>query len=400
VLSLDGYADAAAALCALLTTCYGGDFFPSCNEHVASGLETASTQVRAAWLALFSEQGCLDSCTKAKGCLDELPICRPAGAICAQLEGCCGFLAAEGSCDAETGSCCVPDGLSCVAGEPCCTTCSSLTGTCGGAVCLTEGEKCATSEECCSKNCSEQGLCSFRCREQGEDCAQATDCCSGMCQDDKCACGGKGASCKVPEECCEKLCVEDQCGAPDNCQPVGGPCADEPCCEPLDCREVDQQCCTPHLSPCVSPDWCCGQACAANNCCAPLGGSCAKDEECCQGHCGDDDRCACNGQAVSCDDPTDCCAGLSCDFDGHCKACVAAGCHAVCTTGGPLSPLDNGSAICFGSNKPPAKCVSEICQQEPLCCCTAWSDYCAELGKEKNGDSSSACYLTCKLTNG
>lgn len=145
VLELDGYQDAASALCA----CPGFELVASCAEQGKARLEAATDAEREAWLGAYDAKKCGSLCERAAECYDTIP-------------GCGGK---KPGCD-----CCVWNGsvLECSAGAaPACQTCRSCSelaivmddGTqkpCVSArVLLFELEQCACSK--CASDCT--GFC-------------------------------------------------------------------------------------------------------------------------------------------------------------------------------------------------------------------------------------------------
>lgn len=71
VLDLDGYVDAASALCA----CPGFEKVDSCAAMGQSRLSAASEQEREAWLASYDAKQCGTACEHAASCYGALPGC-------------------------------------------------------------------------------------------------------------------------------------------------------------------------------------------------------------------------------------------------------------------------------------------------------------------------------------
>ena len=159
-LDLDEYATATDELCDLLDRCFGADFFPDCHEHAGPRLTAADAMQREQWLTIFSDRRCLQSCSDARRCLDNTPVCSTVAEGCGeQTEACCGFIAGKGAC--EEGACCKPDGVACPNGDgDCCNeNCDEPTGFCGGFQCFDPGTPCTDDFECCTKNCTDDDIC-------------------------------------------------------------------------------------------------------------------------------------------------------------------------------------------------------------------------------------------------
>ncbi len=396
VLALGDYTGAASDLCELLQDCYGQSAFPACLQHVSEGLEGAAPASRTAWLGKFTEPGCLKSCSAAKDCLDEAPICDDFGSACGQQEQCCGFTVGEGTCGVEQGNCCWPDGLHCTDESQCCSFCSTITSTCGGTKCLQEGEHCQKSEDCCSENCNEMGLCSFECHNEKEDCSQPSDCCSKQCADGKCSCFDDGVNCSDHVECCNGVCEDDICGG-SNCQGLGKPCdGGNVCCTEFLCHAEASLCCIGNTKDCSKAAHCCGLDCKEGKCCAKNDQPCEDSTECCNGRCNSKKICGCITALQECAAPTDCCDGSAC-FLGKCTLCSnKKGCHDICKTGEPLGSSQRGiGVICNDGAAPNADCVIDICTELPYCCCTSWDKDCTTLAEIKSKDPNSKCFGEC-----
>ena len=397
VLALGDYSGAASDLCELLEDCYGQSAFPSCMQHVSAGLEGAAPDSRTAWLGKFTDPGCLKSCSAAKNCLDETPICDVAGGTCEQLEQCCGFTVGEGNCGKS--GCCLPDGLGCDDSAQCCTFCSSITSTCGGELCIKEGEHCERSEDCCSENCDEMGQCSFKCREKNDDCSQPSDCCSTRCIEGKCSCLNDGDHCSDHAECCSLACEDGICGG-ENCQGMGKPC-DGPggCCDEFECGSEANLCCIGNTKDCNKPSDCCGLGCKESKCCAKNDQPCEDSTECCNGRCNSKKICGCIVASQECAAPTDCCDGSAC-YNGTCTLCAGKkGCHDICKTGDPMGSSEVViGLLCNDIAAPDSACVTDICTDLPYCCCTKWDDACVKLAESKSKDSNSKCFGKCGVT--
>ena len=129
LIGADDYQDSAAAICGMVSVCYGED--ARCVERTRSRLDTAAASVRATWLTTLSSSACLSGCTAARSCLDLIPMCNLRGA-CTKKEDCCGFL--TGQADCEQAGCCGAKGLPCRSNADCCPSlgCDPAFGTCGG----------------------------------------------------------------------------------------------------------------------------------------------------------------------------------------------------------------------------------------------------------------------------
>lgn len=366
VLDLADHASAAQALCALLDRCFGSSEYPGCREHVESGLGDADAAARAEWLGNFAGAlHCLDTCSDAKRCLDQLPVCNQASDGCGQAEHCCGFLDGLASC-AGQGTCCKPDGRACSTNAECCEgECDVAQGTCGGErPCVNAGESCEVDEDCCSLNCI-GSVCAMVCKHPGENCSDAAECCSGLCNGTSCECRGSASPCTLHGECCSQLCdpLSGTCAEPMMCGVLHDPCNLEgDCCAPAYQCGPALTCCQGQGVGCLGPDACCTGTCEKGLCCAGYQQPCSTTSDCCFGNCNSLGGCDCGRQGDSCVDSRDCCGGLC--VSGSCAATCP---HSVCCTGEALSPTQMGSNGC-PLLPGQATCVQAICMADPFCC--------------------------------
>jgi hypothetical protein len=428
VLGVDGYAGATNQLCTTIEECFGADFYPDCRAHGASRLTTASEADRATWLKMFAGSSCLDTCAAARSCLDASPLCGAVGQTCGQTEQCCGFTTGAGECEAG-GACCRPNGIACTSGDECCLgDCTAPSGEsqtfCGGFQCNAAGAPCTEGYECCTGICL-AGRCSEQtCLPVGSPCTFNAECCDGQCDNGEVVgpdpqgeeatptgtcvatdCRFDGEPCEGPADCCnDHFCVEGLTGvmvcSANLCLPAGTACV-----------PGENECCS---GTCNDQGFCTG--------CGRPGAPCDAEGDCCDGNC---DRsageCVCYSDGIPCEEHTDCCTS-NC-VDGFCgeadcppayKECVPgedtccassdqieacqqdertgngdfqccdfADCsHTVCAEGGPLLP-ECGCTICQNQGDPNGdRCIDNICDQYPHCCCFEWDSECTLAASE------------------
>jgi hypothetical protein len=375
--------DASSAICGLLSTCYAAGTFSGCEAHVNGDLEDAGAGDRDGWLQALSAQGCLDSCSTARDCLDTAPVCAKRGTGCTQAEECCGFTSGSGDCDTRAHRCCVPQGQRCSLDSDCCDSagvCDNVdggTGTCGGTICRGAGVACQLDRQCCSETCLSTGCAAKTCKVDHFDCKSAGECCSGFCDPGgHCAepvCLGEGQPCTSAKDCCQ---------APGHalvCYMLGT----EGFCSP--------GMCTPQQVGCMSDDQCCTGSCdpTYHVCAAPCvvtGDACQRGAECCTGTC---DAGTCAGcSTASCDAGADCCSGTC--VAGTCTApCGQTTCtgHDVCQVGAALSSKGCGDPTLDA-------CITAICNTDAYCCCTAWDSFCAGEALAAHAKLGSPCSTT------
>ena len=379
LLDLDGYESAVSGLCQLLTTCEGEATYPSCVAYVNGRVDGADPAARATWLTYFADNACLTTCTNARVCLDEAPVCGNAAETCAASPYCCGFTDGRSTC--EAGACCKNDDAPCVTSEECCNSrCVETdegTTTCGGEQCKERDEPCVDNSDCCSTNCTESGVCGFQCVGLGATCQFGSDCCSDLCNDGVCDCLADGAmGCADAANCCGLICTDGTCADTSGCSGPGSECNGTGCCEGLECSDDYLACCFSNGSDCPNqPLLCCGQGCEAGACCSTAGNLCADKSECCF-----DNECF-EGRCVHCDQPT---------------------CHDLCEPGGPLDAATH-SQECANAGFPAAgtskACIEAVCATPGLeyCCCVGWDDACiAAVGAgQEPGDGD--CLIVCPI---
>jgi hypothetical protein len=396
VLGLDGFRGAAEELCSLLERCYGDKAIPECLPHVSGALDGADAEDSKAWLVEFADQSCLESCSTARRCLDQPPVCQTVGSTCDSLEKCCGFSKGFGSCDAEDDECCRPKGTPCKNDEECCADagrCDEGTKTCGGVVCAPSGDACAVSAECCTKICLTEGLCAEDvCTPDGGNCSDDLTCCAGVCSDGVCGvigCTPEGGECFDPGECCDDL----VCFA---------------AAEGIAVCSTSQ--CLPEFSACQGPDECCSAYCDPQFLvcgelppqCQPFGSSCSPEDVCCEGVCFDG-ACGCVPDLAKCTFHEDCCGGVcegevckpagcgpllaGCNSDGDCctSSCNLGSCAWACPNGAPAidcthGVCSEGSGTALDPTCPgvDVDCVIKVCEQDVYCCCNTWDSICVD----------------------
>jgi hypothetical protein len=379
VLGLDGYQAAPEALCSLLERCYGGpEEITQCRGHVASQLAAAGPE-RGEWLARFTDSGCLASCSNARACLDQPPICRGSRESCTNFQQCCGFTELKATCVRE--SCCKLPSSACTQDVDCCEgKCLGNPPTCGGTQCANENTPCdfdadGEDDDCCSKVCNpDTHLCATACSPEGFQCKADFECCYKNCKDGLCApCKPDGERCLRDTDCCTGTCdpTVGICG-PSACRADGFFCTDDShCCSgfcshygecsmPGECNEEGEEC--------IRDDECCTLQCSFFDSvcgCAKDGKKCNQSFECCSGSCVHGKCGQCHEPGWDCDKPGDCCSGLC--KEGQC--CGDPGCvHDICTEGPGLSPTG-----CLANGLVQAECVALICEADPRCCCDGWT---------------------------
>jgi hypothetical protein len=367
VLSLESYQNAPDAICELLEGCYAESKPLDCRTHVNSAIDGAAWSDVSDWFRSVSANGCLDTCTSARRCMDSSPIClKDARAACTDPEDCCGYT--TGAADCQGGQCCATLGHHCSDDQDCCdAACDPGTNTCGGTKCHDPGVGCTLDVECCSHNCQRNVCADTICSPEGFDCKDDVECCEGVCTAGKCvvpSCGKALAVCKSDADCCS--------GAPDNLvcfKPDGAPvgiCSTNQCLpEQADCvpGSTSKPCCPG--TECDATYFKCGKPCV------PDGASCASDAPCCSGACGTDGLCPTSCSTAYCKQDSDCCSHTciagTCAPECQSPACKS---HSVCVIGEPLDP----SPACDSQ----AACIATICQNDSYCCCTGWDAFCVQ----------------------
>jgi len=367
-LSLDSYQNAPDAICELLDGCYAAGAPAGCRDHVTGSIEGSTWGDVSDWFRSVEANGCLETCTSARRCMDSSPICllKPRAA-CADPEDCCGYT--TGAADCQSDRCCATLGRHCNDDEDCCgVACDPGTQTCGGTQCRDPRLGCTLDDECCSRNCQRNVCSDTICNPEGFDCKDDTECCDGVCTSGKCrrpVCGKALAVCKDDGECCagEGLACYKPDGAPvglcstGQCLPEQADCVpgstSKPCCDGTHCDPTYFKCGKP---------------------CVPDGDTCADDAPCCAGACGSDGKCPMTCSTSYCDvqnQGADCCSG-SCVAGTCAPACKTLGCgsHKVCVVGQPLDP----AAACDSQGA----CIATICKNDPYCCCTGWDAFCVQ----------------------
>ena len=330
LLQLDGYGAAASQLCSLLRDCYGQDYFPRCLEHADPRLEGATAAEREAWLTMFADSHCLESCLNAEACLDESPVCGSLSVACDQKQQCCGFLPGGADCSSSDGSglgggaCCIDDGSPCTDTSQCCRDeCRDDTNTCGERPpCLPEGVSCVNDFRCCSLICNPlTGTCNERiCGENGAECVGSFECCDGVCVIGadgagicgEASCSEDGASCIEADECCNGSCIF----AP---APKARVCSSGLCVPDAIGCGADEECCSGYCDPEF-------ERCGTETPCLSNGTSCETNSQFCTQYCEgvDEDApdaegvvCACRPDGIGCNDHFECCSADGC-VDGLC----------------------------------------------------------------------------------
>ncbi len=427
---LESYASAVTLLCERVAACEGGDsFYPGCVEQAGARLGAASAEERAAFLLVFTDSGCLESCDAARSCFDTVPLCGDSRSSCGVEAQCCGFWTAGAAC--QGGACCQPNGVSCTSDDDCCAS-SCIAGangnTCGGGTCAPLDASCNVATPCCSAShvCSPESATCVPCAQNGASCDASAVCCSRYCErgagDDGpgvCAdapCGKQvGVDCTSPEECCGGFCVAVPPGdaavcSDGDCVPEGFGCvraAD--CCDQAFC--VGGLCtkspgCSKGLHERCLPGECCEGTCnaALEECCVLDSLPCSGTFECCgDATCvaGDDGTATCESvvpclaQGAPCVLGDVCCSKRCSPEKSTCCLATADDCsHTVCKAGAPLQPLcselaapvdpddDDATSRPFGG----PGCITSICNTEGLghCCCDGWDDACVAAALASN----------------
>jgi len=420
LLGLEGYGSAANELCSMLQDCYGPQFYPSCLEHADPRLNEATAEAREAWLTMFADSHCLESCQNANACLDAPPVCGSQGAGCGQREQCCGFLTGKSECSRSAGlfggvaisdgACCVANGVSCNDSSQCCAT-ECIDDVCGGIPCQDVGVSCTNDFECCTDICNPiTGRCHDSvCIEAGGECADGFECCDGVCQLGEggtgiCGagiCGEDGAQCIKAVECCNGYCHY----AP---TPQMRVCSHGECAPDAVACDVDEECCSDYCDPEF-------KRCGAETLCLPDGDSCETNSQCC-GYCAGIDLpipeagvCACRPDGVGCSDNFQCCSadgcidavcagggdchppGADCAATSECctdicrlgTCCEPTSCHDVCQEGVPLATTCECES-CGPKSDPVTLCALAVCAQDGYnhCCCVQWDQACVERAKQ------------------
>lgn len=441
---LDGYGAAVSMLCARVAGCDDGDtFYPNCIAEAEARLTAAGVEEREAYLTMFADVGCLETCDAARSCFDEIPLCGSATTTCTVEAQCCGFWKAGARC--EDTACCQPNGIPCATDDDCCAA-KCLAGedgkTCGGVACAPLDAACDLQTPCCDDEhqCSiETGTC-VRCLPLDGTCDSGDDCCSkhcekpdgdggpGFCANPPCGlldgvkcdeaaecCGGHcvpvardgfsicndadclplGLSCDDAHPCCAGACVLGQCVDITGCtQSFGQACEQGPeCCEGV-CHPVIGECCLFDSTPCTNSLECCGDS----QCLSSADGTTT-----CQSNA------ACLGHGDACENDTDCCAQKCSRASGGCCKVVATACsHSVCAIGGdPLQPECSDAVPTLPPKNDPEQtqtldlfggpgCIQAICDTPGLehCCCDVWSAACRDAAKNID-----ACDVDCAATN-
>jgi hypothetical protein len=426
---LDGFEGVIANLCETLAKCNGGDYFPDCVESAEAKLAGASAEERAAYLAAFSAEACLESCTNARNCLDAAPLCDPAGSRCGQAYECCGFSTGVKEC--SNGTCCAGTGVSCDTSADCCQDeCVDTTGddgssirTCGGVQCIPYEAPCEASGQCCGDGVLSchvlEGTC-LECQLDDSPCQYPEDCCSGSCvylDETEAYC--ESQECQLQFAFCDPA-VNDCCdGDPictyvpaddtfichnADCVPLSYPCSSDGECCSLSCRggicEFPLQC--PTIGQACDDGICCGDGveCGpAAQCCVADGQACPSDPaQCCAGVCavnpgGGDLVCGAGDCSVFKTDP--CSSNQEC-CDGPCllnQCCDTPGCnHDFCSEGQALLATCGSVANPAGPDMRSLSCIQDICDVYPDCCCLSWSSQCVTA-------VSTVCGITCDVVN-
>ncbi|NOZ87938.1 MAG: LamG domain-containing protein [Deltaproteobacteria bacterium] len=335
--------------------------------------------------AQAGEQGsncCMDLCDQCPGSI-----------ICPIVDDCTGkecgtvlqpfepamFCGESGGGCTDSQKVCMPDGTCCL---PDCTGnecgddgCGGSCGTCTGAQEQCQDGSCVCVPDCTGKECGDDG-CGGSCgtctgaQEQCQDgsCVCVPDCTGKECGDNGCdgTCGacGPGFACNDSTGTCECLpdCGGKECGG-DGC---GGSCGT--------CTGAQEQCLDGSCE-CI-PD-CTGKQCGDDGC----GGSCGQ----CSG--GQD---VCESGACVC--KPNCLGDVECDGDdgcgGTCGTCPAG---QVCVSQKcmPSAPSDgitiSGTPGCNG-----CACEECVCNKDPECCATVWSERCVSLCLESCGGNGTA----------
>ena len=344
------------ALCDTLSSCEG-----ACPPDLVTRVEDADDSVRGDFLSFAAKTDCTTSCSGARLCRDQPPICEGLDLGCKTDVDCCRSAVGLSSC--EAGRCCRSLGAPCKDGDDCCEgEACAANHRCGGVTCTLTLEdaaseddaRCTSSFECCSHRC-EDGFCvAHACSNLGESCLTDGDCCSQP-----------GPSGKVKPACdaATHRCV-DSTAECDVCEPSTDP---------------EKNCCLASGAVCyVLVD---GSSTCGFPTCSPKGGDCASDDDCCQTdeltfcdvvgqpHCASLPGCGISG--VICDDASDCCSGLC--LGGVCasgEGCLDASCHSPCSLGGPLVAAD-ATECGFDPT-----CAQTVCDTTPACCCQEWSAAC------------------------
>lgn len=390
-------------LCSLLRRCFGD---AACDNTVIDDrFANSPVKTNGDFLKTLNANACLSSCSAAKACWDEAPVCQVGPETCAVKEDCCEFTSGKGDCDDDSKTCCVPQSVTCTPPDdahpnptPCCDgrDCKKVNSnvfTCGGdAPCVDLGQTCESDASCCSKLCravpgSVDKVCVPKtCGDINVGCAVDTDCCDDLC------CAGNGTNCPataaVPAgHCTRPLCSDGQL--------VGDPCVSPTPCDP---KSSEPQCCGDPQYQCVSPvdDDSVG-ICTVLPHPLPPGFDCSSDVGCCPvgadasaGVCGLSGICQVSQSTCTVYDPSvyvdaslancgssikeECCGGC---FGNKC-ACGLSACHTPKSAGAPI-----GCAEEPGSMSPEAlqranweKCALRVCEIDPACCCLAWEDAC------------------------
>lgn len=378
VLGLDGLDSGGQSLCDVLGHCTSKIDAASCGDRVDGVLAGLVPSRQTKWLHELEDKNCLDTCNKARKCLDRSPICGARGTPCGAREECCGFAQGTSDCDPHAGVCCSRQGVRCNGDADCCTgagACEPTTGTCGGVICNLAGAACANGFECCSGICDAvSNTCSAEaCFDDGFECSADADCCSktcdagaGKCVTPSCAVVGTDCDPAVENACCSGLwCVASEgqrgvCSTKQECFPDQYDCSvDEQCCSGV-CSKKFHLCgqkCGAAKSPCKTAVDCCEGSCVDGKCdpcsqtvCVP--GSEKADETCCPGKSG--------GAAVEC-----VLAGPS--VKGLCKESCKGTCeHDVCESGAALDPACPADSAC----------ITAVCAIDFYCCCVGWDELC------------------------
>lgn len=359
LLGLDDQRDAVAELCAVVDLCYAasGPYAAECAQHLGGRLGLVATQDQSAWLGTYVTTSCEGSCSEARKCLDQAPLCADKGNGCLRSEECCGFSRGDAVCGplaaapfvaggepSQPKGCCLPLGAVCGSGGgPCCDDtggCDTDVGTCGGVVCAGENATCEFNFQCCTGVCLEDTKkCSAEpCRPDGFQCGADNECCSQFC--------GPGGACETPacvvrnqpctveggtNECCAGLACLNVlattttqkyllCTDPEqpNCYPAEYDCASHNQC----CADDPEAVCPD--DPSVAHGFCDPEyhRCGA---CRPQGSACAVDASCCSGRCVEG---TCTDVAPGCVEVGGCCTSNDdcCAFQTPAMGAPTGGC--------------------------------------------------------------------------
>lgn len=334
---------------------------------------------------------------------------------CGFTDECCAIHPSPGCDDADCESCV------CVHDELCCTTvwdegCVAL----GFTDCILPCGCTPPVPDCCTTpsplpGCNSEGLC--------QECVCKIDpSCCNIAWDDQCVVLANAActtacACPVGDDACCLPHAAPGCGAPSCadciCRDDSFCCTvtwDNSCvakggaeCSPLcNCTPSAAPCCTPRTTPgCDSPS-CTQCVCAADPFCCEVawGGSCVSlAAESCAAECGctASNCCSLPSNTPGCLSPD--CSACVCASDPYCCA-VAFDAQCVSDANGPCGSACGcitGSACCNQTNLVGGcgddVCEPCVCNLDPFCCTTAWTQDCVQLANE-------TCNLACSCDVG